>query len=518
MVSKVVIVGGGTSGWMTAAYLASTIGRVQHLEIVLVESADIGVIGVGEATIPTLVSMLKDIDVSEEEFLVGVNGAFKQAIRFQNWRTDPDVSPSYFYHPFHKGRKSDLHAALQYLSLNPDYPGHAFAQFSSPQTMACDANLSPKGLAASAAGEGADFPYAYHMDAVLFGQFLRAKFEGRRVRRIEGLVTGAQLRGDGAIDAIVLRGGEKIQGDLFIDCSGFRGLLINQHLNVPFESFSRWLPCDRAVAVSAPYAEGERIRPYTLATAQKAGWIWDINLASRRGVGHVYSSSHQSEDEAGRTVLSYIGGDDSRLELRHIKMRVGCNQKLWEKNCVAIGLSGGFIEPLESTGIYLTEMGVRHLIDNWPVGGDADVPRRHAYNKRMRHIYDEILRFVLMHYVTSERRDSVFWRDITSLPELPSGLAEMLQLCRYKYPTPYDVTPMEGSIFGHESYIAILAGMRYFKGVSQPLVRSDVKGLGTHLRARVDEYKHLVDTLPSHEAYLKSVREMAVRRQGLMRR
>lgn len=504
----IVIVGGGTAGWLTAAYLVKVTGQLYPLRVILVEAADIGVIGVGEATIPTLRRTLQDIGVPEDEFLAGVNGGFKQAIRFQNWLYDPAHSPTYFYHPFHKASVTNIYAAAHYLGLCPDAASDVYGRFSTPQVMACDAYKAPLSLEGE---DKAKLTYAYHMDAVLFGQFLRQRFEGKGVERIEGKVCGVSFHEGGDIRAVILEDAQQIEADLFIDCSGFRGLLINQQLSVPFRSFQEWLPCDKAVAVSVPYREGEAIRPYTVATAQKAGWIWDINLASRRGVGHVYSSAHQSAAEAEAALLAYVQDPDNRLGLqfRHIGMRVGRCERLWERNCVAIGLAGGFIEPLESTGIFLIEMGIRLLLDNWPMEGEVEHRRRH-YNALMHRHYDEVLFFVLMHYVTSQRRDSAFWRDITRERPLPLGLGEMLALWRHKLPSVYDTSPLTAPVFGYESYIAILAGMGFFRGMRSNHAINNRQALASHLSHSQEEFKHAVGALAGHAEYLMAARARVV--------
>jgi tryptophan 7-halogenase len=499
---NVVIVGGGSAGWMTAGLLSSIVARTRNISITLVESDDVGIIGVGEATIPTMTSVIRDMGITEDEFLRNVNGAFKQAIRFQNWLYDPDVMPSYYYHPFHKMPEGDIFAAGQHVNFNPDLGPESFGRLATPQIMACDANKAPGPLSGAAHG---GMTYAYHMDAVLFGQFLRKRFENNPVKRVSGHVVGAvRNEQNGDIQSVVLRDGSRIEGDIFIDCSGFRGLLINQHLEVPFESFSRWLPCDRALAISVPYLPNERIRPYTVATAQKHGWVWDINLANRRGVGHVYSSEYCNKEEAERILRSYLGPSwPAAADVREIAIRVGRNKTLWERNCISIGLSGGFIEPLESTGIYLIEMGIRYLIDHWP-GDDITPHHRISYNRMMHDAYDEVLQFVFMHYYTSQRQDTEFWRSFSSrIESLPGDLYNKLCLWRHKYPSSYDARAMPGKIFGFESMIAILSGMRWFGDVQSPYVVADRQGLLKHLRWRLAEFEQQVAALPSHELYLQ---------------
>lgn len=498
---SVLIVGGGTSGWLTAAYLAVTVGHTRGVTITLVESSDIGVIGVGEATIPTLRRTIAYLGIPEHEFLRGVNGAFKQAIRFQNWAADPAAGNTHFYHPFHQGEEADHQAAMHYLSTMTSYAPEAYSRMATPQTLACDANKAP----CRVGEEQGALTYAYHMDAILFGRFLRQRFEGKGVRRVEGEIRHVERAENGDIAAVTLASGEQLTADLFIDCSGFKGLLINQALQVPFRSFTDWLPCDKALAISVPYRPGERIRPYTVSTAQKAGWIWDINLASRRGVGYVYSSAHTSTDEAERTLRTYLGPSwPDAAVVRPISMRVGRGEAFWSRNCVAIGLAGGFVEPLESTGIYLVEQGVRCLVDHWPVNGRSEA-LCWGYNRLMKAAYDEVVQFVLMHYVTSGRRDSAFWQDITARRDLPGDLDRILEVWRHKLPTFHDVRAMNGKVFGYESYLAILSGMGWFRQLPSPYVKADAASLKRHLSTRLAEFQRQVDALPSHEAYLAAV-------------
>lgn len=499
--SRIVILGGGTAGWLTAGYIASTVARTYpDMSITLVEAQDIGIIGVGEATIPTLRSTLQHMGIAEDDFLRNVNGAFKQAIRFQNWLHDPAQQSTYFYHPFHKASNVDILAAAQHLHFNSTSGTQTYAHYATPQSMACDANKAPGPL------DNADksgLTYAYHMDATLFGQFLRKRFEGKTVRRIEGNVEGAMRNSEGNITAVALKDGTSIEGDFFIDCSGFRGLLINQQLQVPFTSFSKWLPCDRALAISVPYLPGERIRPYTQATAQKNGWIWDINLASRRGVGHVYCSDYTDREGAEKALRNYLGTSwPKEADVRELKIRVGRCDRLWEHNCVAIGLAGGFIEPLESTGIYLIEMGIRYLVDHWPLTGITP-EHRWSYNNLMHNAYDEVLSFVFMHYFISQRTDSDFWRDFKHrVSGLPNDLEYRLNLWRHKYPSKHDTKAMDGNIFGYESLIAILSGMDWFRGAASPYVTSDESGVRNYHKQRLREFEQQIAAYPSHEHYL----------------
>lgn len=510
-VEKVVIIGGGSSGWMTAAYIASTVGRALPLEITLIESGDIGTIGVGEATTLPMVGFLRDLGIDESEFLIKTNGAFKNGICFREWLHEPEKVPGdYYFHPFDLRSSQDLYAALHNLYYNPDSSSNEFGRLVSPQVLACEMNRAPKSFSRSGAERKqrpVSLDYAYHMDAVLFARMLRSRFEqpAGMVKRVEATVVGFERDSSGHIASVVLEGGGRVDGELFIDCSGFRSIALQKEMDVGFQKFSEYLPCDRAVAARKPYAPGERIKPYTIAHAQKAGWIWDISLSSRRGIGYVFSSSHLTDDEAVCTLARYSGVPPEELDPFFIPMKTGYSEELWSGNCVAIGLSGGFIEPLESTGLLLTQLGVQWLTHNWPEK-EYFSGFRDQYNRIMHEHYQEFLFLVMLHYVTSNRRDTAFWKDATRPRNDPPLLWQMLALWKHRHPAPSDRLPFGDQIWSFKNYAAILAGMGYFRGMLPTYAPSDDGGnLRNYLASRSGAFQKIVAGLPEHEEYLAAL-------------
>jgi tryptophan halogenase len=452
---SIAILGGGTAGWLTATYLQRVLGGnpADKIEIVLVESEDIGILGVGEATIPTLRNTLAAAGISEPEFMVSTNATFKQGIKFRDWKT-PGES---FYHPFEAPSLSDgFDIATHWVNLrNAGEPVADFGTAVSVQPTLCEAGRAPK-LWTSHPYE-APMPYAYHLDAVKFAKYLRDLAVARGVRRVAGTVAGATMTDDGYIASLQTKEGETISADLFIDCSGFAGYLTEKTLKDPFIPFTDLL-CDRAVAFQLPITDSSRpIRPFTTCSAKASGWVWEIDLFDRIGSGYVYSSSFISDEEAELELCRHHGIDRAAVTPRRLPMRVGKRTNSWVKNCVAIGLSSGFIEPLESTGIYLIETAIKLLLDHLPYRRPVDALVK-RYNKLMSDSYDEIRDFVVAHYVTSPRRDSPFWRAYTEEVKISDSLAGNLEMWRTRIATPSDVhSPLP--LFVQNNYNYILAGM-----------------------------------------------------------
>jgi len=462
---NIVVIGGGTAGWMSAAYLQKRLGRASRsaVTVTVVEAEDIDIIGVGEATIPGFVTMMRELDIPEWKLFAAADATFKNAIKFVEWGQPPAEGDAtrrnYFYHPFDPPQVSDHHSAFtHWLALKE--AGVAVEPLDVATSIGaalCEVNGSPK-LFSSPPYE-APIPYAYHLDARKLGQLLRETAETRGVQRIVGTVTSADLEEDGSIGSVVLADGREIEGDLFVDCSGFRGLLIEGALGAPFESYNDRLLCDRAVACQVPFVEGDAApRAFTTATAQAAGWTWEIDLSSRRGTGYVFSSKFASDDEAIATLLRHVNRPDLDLAPRVIPMKVGRRPTPWVKNCVAIGLSAGFLEPLESTGIHLIELGLRVLVDHLAIGQQPD-PLRQQYNALMSETYEEIADFLMMHYIFNGRRGEPFWDHYRDHVALPPSLVRKLELWAHKVPT---VTDLKARIrvFEGFSFFAILAGLQ----------------------------------------------------------
>ena len=491
-IRKVVIVGGGTSGWMAAAALAR---MIEHggVSVTLVESDQIGTVGVGEATIPSIRTFNGLLEIDENDFLRHTQGTFKLGIEFVDWHRPG----SRYLHPF------GIHGL--------DLQAIKFHQFWLKLRQMGEANAGELGdynLCAVAAalnrftrpkgGPGAvlaSLRYAFHFDAGLYAAYLRRYSEARGVRRIEGRVVHVRQRPeDGFVSEVLLEDGRAVEGELFLDCSGFRSLLIGEALDVGFDDWSRWLPCDRAVAV--PCQRIAPLTPYTRATADEAGWRWRIPLQQRTGNGYVYCSQYLSDEAARARLLSQL--DSPALgEARLLRFKAGHRFRFWDKNCVAIGLSGGFLEPLESTAIHLVQTGIARLLGLFP---DRSFRRMEteAYNRYMMEQYRRIRDFILLHFKATERRDTPFWRRCGDT-EIPDSLAEKIDLFRGGGRVLQDAE----DIFTEHSWIAVMLGQGITPAGYDPLVDSlpmeNLRKFMLHVR---DVTAKTAAAMPEHEAFV----------------
>jgi tryptophan halogenase len=507
VVKRVVVMGGGTSGWMSACYLERLLARMQVADasVTLVESEDIGIIGVGEATLNDLKRTLRFLEIDEREFMIRTHATFKNGIKFVNWREDPaKVGRHHYYHPFEAVPKIDGMWLVDVWSclradneIDLDY-----CYMTGPSAFMSEKLRSPK-TANSKPYEGL-LDYAYHTDTVLFGRYLRELAMMRGVKRIVDNVIGVQSDERGLITALNTQSHGAIEGDLFIDCSGFGGHLINKHFGTEFVSFNDSLFNDRAVALRVPYRSADApINPFTTATAMSSGWIWDIPLSDqrvelggqqrwsddsahgRRGTGYVYSSLFLSDEAAERELRGYVGEQAEGLNARHLKMRIGHNRKFWVKNCVAIGLAGGFIEPLESTGIGLISQGLALLAFHFPTR-DFPEPLAESYNGGMTRLYEHIREFIVLHYCTTQREDTEFWRANRNNSHLPPRLQSLLEQWRHRAPDAYD--NLSGFDFFHPtSFQYILAGMRHLAPPSDYVRNRLPPDFRAHMRKRIGE-------------------------------
>ncbi len=511
-ISRVVIVGGGTAGWMAAAYLNRHLrgDRPNGVKITLVESANVGVIGVGEATIPTLKVTLRAIGVAERDFMVRTNATFKNAIKFVNWREDPGKNPNNFYfHPFEIPPTVHDHDIVKYWLARRYRNGNTedFAYACGLSATLCDHYRAPKN-SSHPPYKGPRY-YAYHLDAILLGHFLRDIATRRGVRHVVDDVVDVLLDERGYVRAVKTAGHGELEGDLFLDCTGFRGLIINEVYKTPFVDYTNTLFCDRAVALRIPYADKERpIRPFTTATAMSAGWIWEIDLYDRSGIGYVYSSQFISDDAAEQELRGFVGPACQGIKARRLRMRVGRNAKLWVKNCVSVGLAGGFIEPLESTGIYLTEIGLQMLAQHFPTK-DFDPSLSDHYNQLMTAHYDEIRDFIVMHYCLTEREDTPFWKQNKYNPALSDELHRNLRLWRNKFPTNLDLrSPLR--VFGKPNYTFILAGMNHLPGPESAAIDLiDVSAAEQAFASVKQKAQTLLTVCPDHREYVTALHEGA---------
>jgi tryptophan halogenase len=444
-IKKIVIVGGGTAGWMTAAALAKVLGR-DYAEITLVESDDIGIVGVGEATIPQIGTYNRMLGIDENEFVRRTKGSFKLGIEFVNWGR---LGHRYM-HPFgHYGINMNglsfhafwmrLHKAGRALDLD-DYSLNATACRNNKFMRPINAGKSPL----------SEIAYAFHFDAGLYSLYLRELAEKMGVTRREGLITQVHQRADdGFVESVELADGGRVEGELFIDCSGFRGLLIEQTLKTGFVDWSHWLPCNRAMV--APCSNVEPLTPYTRSTAHGAGWQWRIPLQHRIGNGYVYCNQYISDDEATATLLANLDGEPL-AEPRQVKFTTGHRRRYWNKNVVAIGLASGFMEPLESTSIWMIQSGISRLLANFP-GRDFAPVDAERYNRVLLQETEWIRDFLILHYVATERDDTPFW-DYCRNMEIPERLAEKMRI--------YDNNGRcfrEGEeLFNDTSWFAVLTG------------------------------------------------------------
>ncbi|HLV06903.1 MAG TPA: tryptophan halogenase family protein [Croceibacterium sp.] len=480
-ISRIVIVGGGTAGWMAAAAFSRFLDDGRRT-ITLVESEEIGTIGVGEATIPPIRDFNHRIGVDEREFLAATGGTIKLGIEFRNW----GKAGERYLHPF-----GDLGFDFEGVGFHQFWLKHRLGGLEDYFLTAPMARRNrfahPSTDPRSALGQ---LTYAYHFDAGLYARFLRRLAEARCVQRVEGkIVQVDQDPGSGHVAAVRLEDGRELAGDLFIDCSGFRSLLLGQTLGVPFHDWSHWLPCDRAMAV--PTERTDPIVPLTRATAHAAGWQWRIPLHHRTGNGIVYPSAWLSDDEARQVLLSNL---ESRplAEPRVLRIATGVRHVLWEGNVIALGLAGGFIEPLESTAIHLVQTAITKLFWLFP-DKSFDPMLRAEFNKLMIEQYEYIRDFVMLHYYANQR-DDPFWREMAAMP-IPDSLAHKLELFR----AGGRIRRYDHDLFGVQSWAAVMLGQNLRPTGYDPLVDSMDQGKVTAaMRQIADTYRAIAERAPDH--------------------
>jgi 2-polyprenyl-6-methoxyphenol hydroxylase-like FAD-dependent oxidoreductase len=454
-IRHIVIVGGGSAGWLVAGVLAAS--HRERLQITLVESPDVAPIGVGEGTWPSMRDTLHKIGVSEADFFRECDAAFKQGSRFNQW-VDGSADDRYF-HPFVLPQGyGDVDLAGRWRARFQEVP---FAELASFQPHLCVNGRAPKQVGTPEFAAVAN--YGYHLDAGKFGIFLRKHCVGKLgVVHVADHVTGITSHDNGDIAALQLKQGGALAGDLFVDCTGMQSMLIGQHFGVPFISQKHVLFNDSALAVQVPYAsEDSPIASQTTSTAQSAGWIWDIGLPTRRGVGYVYSSAHIDDDRAEGELKKYLrqtGTPPDHAPPRKLTFQPGYRERFWHRNAVAIGLSSGFIEPLEASALALVEMSAAMLSDDMPATREAmDIVAR-RFNEAFTYRWERVIDFLKLHYVLSRRDDSAYWRDNRST--VPARLQDLLTLWRERSPTRHDFYRIE-EVFPPASYLYILAGMRF---------------------------------------------------------
>ena len=480
---RVVIAGGGTAGWMTAAAIARTLGKT--VELTLIESDAIGTVGVGESTIPPLVTFNRLLNINEAEFMRATEATFKLGILFDDWRA---VGTRYF-HSFGLTGKDHWSAGFQHFWLHGLENGH---------TASYDDYCLE--LVAALQGKFAHLPddrmnYAYQLDATRFAKFLRDMAINDGTRRVEGKIARVELDGEsGDVAALHMESGDRIEGDLFVDCTGFRALLIEGALHAGYDDWTHWLPCDSAIAVQTENT-GPAL-PYTRAMAHDAGWQWRIPLQHRTGNGIVYCSRYLSKDEALERLLAKVEGKVI-TEPNNLRFVTGMRRRQWHRNCVAIGLSGGFMEPLEATSIHLIQRSILRLIRMLP---QKRVSQRDVaeFNQQMEQDMVQIRDFLILHYVATDRRDSAFWRQCASMP-IPDSLTQKIELFR----ETGRVFRKNEELFAENSWVQVMMGQgimpQSYHPIAAKLSDDELKRLLASIR---DGVRKTVVSLPEHAAYV----------------
>ncbi|RDI25345.1 tryptophan halogenase [Lentzea flaviverrucosa] len=518
---RVVVVGGGTAGWMTASYLKAAFGH--RVSVTVVESSRIGTIGVGEATFSDIRHFFEFLDLKEEDWMPACNATYKLAVRFQDWRRPGH----HFYHPFEKLPSVGGFPLTDWWLRNG--PTERFDADCFVLASLCDAERSPRRLDGSLLDRGAidggstpmgltmsehqgatQFPYAYHFEAALLAKYLCQYAVDRGVRHVVDDVEDVLLDQRGWITSVRGKESGEIHGDLFVDCTGFKGLLLNKALEVPFVSYQESLPNDSAVALQVPLDMRERgIPPYTQATAQEAGWIWTIPLFGRIGTGYVYASDYCAPDEAERVLREFAGPAAADAEANHIRMRIGRSAESWVRNCVAIGLSSGFVEPLESTGIFFIHHAIEQLVKHFPDAGWSE-HNRGMYNSAVGNVMDGVREFLTLHYLAAERSDTQYWRDAAHRP-MPDGMAERLERWKVQLPDTENIFPYYHGLPPY-SYMCILLGMGGIATSYPPAVGlSDDTAAQKEFAAIRGRAGHLIESLPNQYDYFAQMRKGSLR-------
>jgi tryptophan 7-halogenase len=481
-IRRVVIAGGGTAGWMVAACLSKTMGK--GLDIKLVESDEIGTVGVGEATIPTLITFHELCGISEQEVMAETQAVFKLGIQFEGWR---DVGLDYF-HSFGVTGQDHWTAGFQHFWLK----GRERNLARTYGEYCLELRAAEQGRFAHLPGGGLN--YAFHLDATLYAKYLRRRSEQHGVQRIEGKIAEVLKHPCGDIAALKLADGSTLQGDLFIDCTGMRGLLIGEALGVKMQDWSHWLPCDRAIAVQT--TSTRPALPYVRAIAHKFGWQWQIPLQQRVGNGIVFSSRHASDDEALATLTGNMQGE-ILTKPRVIPFKACQREATWARNCVAIGLSSGFLEPLESTSIHLIQRGIIRLMQSFPNHGIQQVDID-EYNNKTRLEMEHIRDFIILHYKVTNRSDSEFWNQVRTM-EVPASLQHRIDL----FTQTGRVFRNANELFAENSWIQVMLGQgirpQQHHAIANLMDDRELNGFLEEIRTRVDR---TVAQLPSHADYV----------------
>lgn len=499
-IKKIVVLGGGTAGWLTANHLGKALSHLPDVEITVLESPDIPTIGVGEGTVPMIRQTLQHFGIDEADFIRRCDVTFKQSIKFINWMDSTK-----------HGKMNNYHHLFDYpypfpQDLTPywlagDQRSH-FADTVSIQRYLCELNKAPKQLK-HPPYEG-DATYAYHLNAKKFAGLLSEHAQQKfAVRYKSATVQDVTFAADGALQSLITSEHGALNFDFFVDCSGFSSFLLGDKMQVPFIDKSNQLMINAAIAVQVPTSADAEIPSYTLATAHQAGWIWDIALTTRRGVGLVYAEQFMSQEQAMAKLDRYLGGRLHELQPRKVPMKIGYRQEFWRKNCVAIGLSQGFVEPLEATAILLTDYSAKLLANNFPTDTSALPVLARQFNQRIEASWQGVMDFIKLHYYLSDRTDSAFWCAMREPASLSDNLADLLDKWRFQVPTTTDFFS-KFSVFDAENYLYVLYGMKY--PTHPPQLPAAYYAQAEQLVSRVQQVaKNVAAQLPSHRQLLTEI-------------
>ncbi len=510
-VKNVLIAGGGTAGWMAALYLAKTIGTdpKSGIQITLVESNDIRTVGVGEGTFPSIKTTLDTMGISETDFITHCDATFKQGIRFNNWTNNPaDLPGDYYQHLF-----DPCHEMLGRFSMAPYWAMGGNDNVSYSESVTVQHNNVEQALGPKINGDRSyfgGFQYAYHLDAGKLAQFLKTKALALGVIHVVGTIQNVNQGENGLIESVDLNDKSQLAADFFVDCTGFASLLIGKTLDRDMTPISNQLFVDKAVTVQVPYSsEKAPIPSTTLTTAHEAGWTWDIGLRERRGIGYVYSSAHTDDDRAAHILRHYVPEADP-ADFRVIKMKTGYRRQSWHKNCVSIGLAGGFLEPLEATGIIFIEAALWLLAQYFPRDSEFEILSKH-FNQAMQTRYANAISFLKMHYCLSQRTDHAFWADNRDPETIPDDLKVQLEMWRHRFPHRFDFN-LGHETFGHDSYKYVLLGMGAIPDITNNKSAFPHQDMAKrHFKLIRDAAKQATGSMMSHRNLIEGIYEGRVK-------
>lgn len=508
---RILIVGGGTAGWLTAAYLAKYLGLSErsHLELTVLESTEIGTIGVGEGSFPTIRATLQFLGIDEKRFIRETSATFKQGIRFCDWAHAPRGADRHqFIHPFEAPFYTEGTSLVPYWLLQDEVTRPPFARAMTLQERVIEAGRAPK--RAHEAAYAAPLNYAYHFDALKLAQLLAERARELGVRHVEATLNQVTLDAAGAISHVDTLQHGRFEADLYIDCTGFRAELISRLPGSVFKSVRPQLFADRALTCKLPLDASEALmESCTIATAHEAGWTWEIGLNGARGIGCVYSSDHISDERAADILRDYVGPGHEDLATRRLPFEAGYRERQWVKNCVAVGLSAGFLEPLESTGLVLIEAAIGMIAEMLPHSGPMEAPAR-RFNALMTARYENIVDFLKLHYCLSQRTES-FWRDNAAPASIPERLAEFLEQWKLRPPGRFDFD-LDTESFAFFNYQYILYGMGFHTDLSAGRADFHQGEEAARLFAKIQRFgDRALQDLPSHRALIQQIHTLGGR-------